>query len=77
MSALDDFFSDSESAVKECLHCGRTDGELLVAIEDAGGPTHWIHAECRSEMDAEKAKQAEIEQEKVARHEAMDRYEEE
>lgn len=47
-SILDDFFGDSESAVKECLYCGGTDGVLIVAIEDNYGPTHWHHAECHA-----------------------------
>ena len=76
MSVLDDFFGDSETAVKECLHCGKDDGELLVAIEDANGPTHWIHPECRKEMKVESERKAQASRDAVARMEAMDRWEE-
>ena len=51
MSVLDDFFGDSETAVKECLYCGGTDN-LVVAINDANGPTHWCHEECRQQAEA-------------------------
>ena len=47
MSVLDDFFGDSAKEQKECLHCGGTDGQLIVAVSDNHGPTHWAHAACR------------------------------
>ena len=52
MSILDDFFGNSEAAVKECLYCGGTEGSLIVAINDANGPTHWCHEECRQQAEA-------------------------
>jgi hypothetical protein len=57
MSTLSDFFGDSETAEKECLYCGGNDGELVVAVEDANGPTHWQHAECKAEADAKHAEE--------------------
>ena len=47
MSILDDFFGDSKTAVKECLYCGGTDGNLVVATSDNNGPTLWRHEACR------------------------------
>lgn len=52
MSTLDDFFGDSKTAVKECLHCGGTHGHLIVAVSDAYGPTHWKHQECADKAEA-------------------------
>lgn len=76
MSTLDDFFGDGRTAKKECLHCGKTGGELIVAISDAYGPTHWIHPACRVEMERIREQQAQSSRDAAARHEAMDEWEE-
>jgi hypothetical protein len=54
MFELNDFFGSSDEAVKECCFCGSTDGELIVGVEDASGPTHWYHEACQIEDDAKK-----------------------
>ncbi len=55
MSTLDDFFGDgSEDSTPECSFCGQQDGELIVSIQDASGPTHWHHADCRVADDTRK-----------------------
>lgn len=54
MSTLDDFFGSSEEAVIECLYCGGTDGELVIAIRNNDGPTHWRHEACRQAHEAGK-----------------------
>ena len=55
MATLDDFFGDgSAELVPECSFCGETEGELIVSVSDAYGPTHWHHADCKAEAAAEK-----------------------
>ncbi|KKN15652.1 hypothetical protein LCGC14_0983880 [marine sediment metagenome] len=54
-STLDDFFGDgSEESVPECSFCGEAEGELIVGVQDAYGPTHWHHATCKAKDDATK-----------------------
>lgn len=53
-STLDDFFGSSDEVVVECLFCGGTDGELVVSIQDANGPTHWHHKTCKDANDDQK-----------------------
>ena len=55
-SMLNDFFGDSETAVKECLYCGGTDGELVVADSDFNGPTLWRHEACRQKYNSQPKK---------------------
>lgn len=54
MKTLDDFFGSSDEAIEECSFCGETEGELIVSVRDACGPTHWHHADCKAENDAAK-----------------------
>jgi hypothetical protein len=68
MSTIDDFFGDSKTAKKECLYCGKSDGILLVAVEDANGPTHWEHGACKKEAEAKREKERLTEEERVARN---------
>ena len=51
MGILDEFFGDGRSAPKECLYCGRSDGDLRPVVWDHFGPTHWAHPECRARAD--------------------------
>lgn len=68
MSTLDDFFGDSKTAKKECLYCGKSDGVLLVAIEDANGTTHWKHESCEKEAEAKREKERQEEEARIARN---------
>jgi hypothetical protein len=72
-STLDDFFGNSGTAKKECLYCGGADGDLVVAVRDASGPTHWHHKDCHSNA---LAKQQAEEEARLARYEALARDEE-
>lgn len=55
MTTLDEFFGDgSEESIPECSFCGGIEGELVVSIKDAYGPTHWHHAACKGADDAKK-----------------------
>lgn len=54
-NTLDDFFGDgSVDNIPECSFCGKAEGELIVSIQDAYGPTHWHHAACKIADDAKK-----------------------
>lgn len=53
-STLDDFFGSSDEATPECLFCDRTDGELVVSVQDANGATHWHHEKCNAEHEVDK-----------------------
>jgi len=55
MSTLDDFFGDgSADNTPECSFCGGIDGELVVSVQDAYGPTHWHHKACEEADTAKK-----------------------
>jgi hypothetical protein len=55
MSVLDDFFGDgSADNTPECTYCGGKDGNLIVSVRDANGPTHWHHEECEEKARAER-----------------------
>lgn len=77
MSTLNDFFGDSTSAIHECLYCGGVDGELVVAIRDANGATHWQHAACAKAAAAEAERVAEVRRADLKRSEQHDRDEHE
>ncbi len=47
-NTLDDFFGDgSADDIPECSFCGKAEGELIVGVRDANGPTHWHHTACK------------------------------
>lgn len=76
MPTLNDFFGDGSKATEPvCSYCGRTDGVLIVSIQDANGPTHWTHEECKKQAKAEQDRIGQANRDSVARHEAMDRWE--
>lgn len=55
MTTLDDFFGDgSAENTPECCFCGGTEGDLIVSVEDAYGPTHWHHVACLAADEAKK-----------------------
>jgi hypothetical protein len=55
MTVLDDFFGDGAADnTPECSFCGGIDGELIVSISDAYGPTHWHHQTCKADADIKK-----------------------
>jgi hypothetical protein len=54
-TTLDDFFGDSsENNVPKCSFCSGIDGDLIVSVKDAYGPTHWHHAACKEADGAKK-----------------------
>ncbi len=56
-NTLSDFFGDGSSDnTPECSFCGETEGELIVSVQDACGPTHWHHMACKEADDAKKGK---------------------
>jgi hypothetical protein len=57
MTTLNDFFGSSNEATPECSFCGGTEGELIVSVSDAYGPTHWHHQACKDDDDDSKGSQ--------------------
>lgn len=54
-NTLDDFFGDGGADnIPECSFCGDKEGELIVSVQDAYGPTHWHHAACEAADSAKK-----------------------